>query len=80
MLLEPLVLQYFLKQCCRHHWFYNISKNSVAITIGFTAYPKIMLLKPLVLATLSKRILLKPLVLQLKKTVAKISGCLYLQN
>ena len=36
MLLEPLVLQHFQKQCCWNHWFYNISKNNVAKTIGFT--------------------------------------------
>ena len=45
MLVEQLVLQHFQKRCCGNHWFYNISKHSVAKTTGFTTFSKAQLLK-----------------------------------
>ena len=36
-----------------NHWFYNIFENSAAKTNGFTTLLKLMLIEPVVLATLS---------------------------
>ena len=91
MLLETLILQSFRKQCYYRHWFYNISKQHVARTIGVTTFPKRMLLKPLPLhqtnkllkylaADLSK--IMKLLVLEhlQQQKVAKRSDCWNLFN
>ena len=40
------------RKCCLNNWFYIISRNNVAKTIGFTTLLKRVLLKPLALATM----------------------------
>ena len=71
MLLEPLVVQHFQHQwffnlvrttCSKHTvvrtiWFYNIYKNNVSRTVGFTTLLSIMFLKLLVLQLFQKQLL-----------------------
>ena len=65
MLLEPLVLQHFQKQCCQQDWFYNISKNTVARSIGFTTFPKNNDARTIGFTTFPKITCLKKVILQI---------------
>ena len=40
---KPMVLSTGVWQCCQIDWFYNMYRNNVAKTIGFTMIPNIIL-------------------------------------